>query len=177
MRTNSIVLVASVSILVGCAGTAPKATFVQQPKENVRVDTNDITVINVVPSTGVMLTEAEKQRLASLIDQQISVKKALNGAGGETVNYDVDVLVTRYEKGSAVARLISAGLGQIHIDSTVRLFKTEGHELLSEFTLSKTFAWGGGYGAATHIEDVEPAFAEGIATALTGQAGSSGSNK
>ena len=33
-----------------------------------------------------------------------------------------------------------------------------------------TFAWGGVYGAATGIEDVEPAFAEGIASALTGQA-------
>ena len=62
-----------------------------------------------------------------------------------------------------------AGLGQIHIDASVRLVKTENKEKVSEFLVSKTFAWGGLYGGITRIEDIEPAFAEGIAAALTGQ--------
>jgi hypothetical protein len=35
--------------------------------------------------------------------------------------------------------------------------------------LKKTFAWGGAYGAATSIEDIESTFADGVAAAVTGQ--------
>jgi ABC-type uncharacterized transport system auxiliary subunit len=173
VRICNIFLMVFVMMLAGCAGTAPKATFIQPPKENVKVDGNDTTSVIVTAGTGVEMLDSEKQRLTGVIEQKVTAKKALNGAGGESVAYSIDLTITRYEKGSAVARLISAGLGQIHIDSNVRLFRTDGHELLSEFIINKTFAWGGGYGAATRIEDIEPAFAEGIAAAITGQADSS----
>jgi hypothetical protein len=35
--------------------------------------------------------------------------------------------------------------------------------------VTKTFAWGGIYGAAKDIEDVEEGFAEAVAQILTGQ--------
>jgi hypothetical protein len=40
---------------------------------------------------------------------------------------------------------------------------------MQAFTVDKTFAWGGIYGASTHIEDVQPAFADAVADGLTGQ--------
>ena len=119
------------------------------------------------------MQEFEKQRLAGAVDQKLSAKKQLNTAGSEAVKYDVDLTVTKYEKGNAFARAMLAGLGQIHIDASVRLVKTESKEKVSEFLVSKTFAWGGLYGGMTRIEDVEPAFAEGIAAALTGQSDNS----
>ena len=59
------------------------------------------------------------------------MKKGLNGAGGEVKNYDIDVTITRYDKGNVFARVMLVGLGQIHIDATVRLFTAEEREKLS----------------------------------------------
>ena len=160
-------------VLGGCAGTAPKAKFIQAPKANVKVDTNDMASIHVVAGAGVEMLEIEERRMAQIIEQKLNARKVLNGAGGEVENYDVDVTITRYDKGNAFARAMLAGLGQIHIDATVRLFTAEEREKLSEFNIKKTFAWGGLYGGFTGIEDVEPAFAEGVAASLTGTAKSS----
>jgi hypothetical protein len=62
-----------------------------------------------------------------------------------------------------------AGLGQIHVDATIRLLELPDNKKVGEFTVNKTFAWGGLYGGATSIEDVEKGFADGVAAALTGQ--------
>ena len=42
-------------------------------------------------------------------------------------------------------------------------------DLSEEFALSKTFAWGGIYGASTTIETIEDTFADGVAATVTGQ--------
>jgi len=81
----------------------------------------------------------------------------------------VDVTITRYEKGSAFARAMLAGLGQIHMDGNVTLYSMPAHTVVEDFSVQKTFAWGGIYGGTTTIEDIEQSFAEGIANALTGQ--------
>ena len=60
------------------------------------------------------------------------------------------------------------GLGQLHVDATVRLLELPAKKV-GEFTINKTFAWGGLYGGMTNMEDVERGFAEGVAAALTGQ--------
>lgn len=72
--------------------------------------------------------------------------------------------ITRYEKGSAAARAMAAGLGQIHIDGKILLKDAETGRVCCEFMEDKTFAWGGIYGGTTRVEDVEVGFAEAIAT-------------
>jgi hypothetical protein len=62
-----------------------------------------------------------------------------------------------------------AGLGQIHIDGDVGVFSLPDHQKVGDFHLKKTFAWGGIYGGATSIEDIENTFADGVAAAVTGQ--------
>ncbi len=62
--------------------------------------------------------------------------------------------MTRYDKGSAFARFMLAGLGQIHVDATVSLRDPARDVSLGEYEVNKTFAWGGIYGASTTIEDV-----------------------
>ena len=61
------------------------------------------------------------------------------------------------------------GLGQIHVDATVRLLELPAKKKVGEFSINKTFAWGGLYGGMTNMEDVERGFADGVAAALTGQ--------
>jgi hypothetical protein len=62
-----------------------------------------------------------------------------------------------------------AGLGQIHIDANVKILTGSNKQKLADFTLTKTFAWGGIYGAATSMQDIEKTFATGVAASLTGQ--------
>ena len=168
MRPLVLPLTVAALLLTGCAGSPPKPTFVQAPKKDALVDVNDQATVVVKPASGVEMINTDIQRLSEVISQKVNEKKAKNGAGGEVSAYEIEVSVTRYEKGNAFARAMLAGLGQIHLDANVRLLSAESHSQLGQFEIKKTFAWGGVYGAATGMDDIEPAFAEGIAAALTG---------
>ena len=70
MRIFKILLIIPIMVLGGCVGTAPKAKFVQAPKANVKVDTNDLASIHVVAGVGVDILQVEEQRMALLIEQK-----------------------------------------------------------------------------------------------------------
>lgn len=55
-----------------------------------------------------------------------------------------------------------AGLGQMHIVATVTMEDKNTKKEISRHQADKTFAWGGIYGGATRIEDLEPAFVEAV---------------
>jgi hypothetical protein len=86
-----------------------------------------------------------------------------------TDELDAAVLITRYDPGNAAARLFMAGLGQAHIDGRLDLAERATGRPLGSHEVTKTFAWGGIYGAAKDIEDVEDGFAEAVAEVLTGR--------
>ncbi|MBX9607603.1 MAG: DUF4410 domain-containing protein [Gammaproteobacteria bacterium] len=168
MRHMLSALLVSTALLTGCAGTAPKATFIAPPVKDTRVRNGDTVKVAVVAGAGVEMLESERLHLGEVISQKLGQFQAMNPATGTPVAYDLEVTVSRFEKGNAFARAMLAGLGQIHIDARVRLLSAADQSQVSAFDLKKTFAWGGMYGATTGIEDVEPAFAEGVASALTG---------
>lgn len=153
--------------LVGCATTAPTGTFTQRlPKEHI-VEKNDNVSVKVEASQGVSIADYEKQRLSQKIKEKIDIQKLNNAGSGDAGNYEIEVLLTRYDKGNAFARAMLAGLGQIHIDAHVSQTVLPERKKVSEFDIDKTFAWGGIYGGVTSIEDVELGFADGIAETLT----------
>jgi hypothetical protein len=153
-------------LLSGCATSAPTAKFEKPPAAHVAG--NDQTKV-VVTSAGAEIKDYEIARLQEEIVEKLKAKQATAPQGATPKTYEVDVTLTRYEKGNAFARAMLAGLGQIHIDAVVTLYAEPGHTPQGKFTLNKTFAWGGIYGAGTGIEDVEKGFADGVAAALTGQ--------
>lgn len=155
-------------LMTGCAGTAPKAKFVDNQRPEVYIDADDSAVVSVVGAAGVEVHDYERERIAQLISHRIEEKKASNAADGQAKDYLVSVELTRYEKGNAFARAMLAGLGRIHIDANVDVSDAKTNDTLSKFEIDKTFAWGGMYGGTTRIEDIEPAFAEGVAATLTG---------
>jgi len=167
IKNITIILVALV--LTGCATSAPQAVFTQEIDSSSKVHANDQAKVKVDAALDVTLLNYEKERLVESIQSKLDSKKTWNAATGRGKQYEVLVTITRYEKGSPVARMVSAGLGQIHINGAVQIFALPLREKTGEFTLNKTFAWGGIYGASTTIEDAEQGFAEGVADALTGQ--------
>jgi hypothetical protein len=62
-----------------------------------------------------------------------------------------------------------AGLGQIHIDGNVVLQDQATGDTLGQYEVTKTFAWGGIYGVATRMDDVEEGFAGAVAALLLGK--------
>ena len=163
-----IIAVSSMVFITGCATTVPKASFLHEIAPESRVASKDETKVNIKVGTDVTIEASEKARLAETIEQKITSLKILNNGNGEKKIYEVELLLTRYDKGNAFARFMLAGLGQIHIDGEVKLIELPERKLVGEFSISKTFAWGGAYGGGTKIEDIEKTFADGVASALTG---------
>lgn len=155
-------------LLSGCASTAPTARFDNGKALVSPIKAKDKVTAKVEAMPGVEILEVEKSRLSQRIEERINAKKILN-ASDASQGYVVEVKLSRYEKGNAFARAMLIGLGQIHIDARVRLLNQADNSVAGEFDIKKTFAWGGAYGAATSMEDIERTFADGIAAALTGQ--------
>jgi hypothetical protein len=162
-------LLGAALLLAGCATSAPSANFTQEIAPASRMQANDEAKIVVTAATNVVVEEYDKQRIAQRIQSLLDAKKISNPAIGEKKDYEVDVTLTKYERGSAFARAMLAGLGQIHVNGLVQVYLLPNREKVGEFTINKTFAWGGIYGASTSIEDAELGFAQGIVDALTGQ--------
>ncbi len=168
---NHIIAASMLGVLLfsGCASTAPKADFSQGMALAGRVAAKDEVKARVLAAADVSLLDVEKTRIAERIEERVMAKKAQNPEGAEKKNYEVEVTLTRYEKGNAFARSMLAGLGQIHLDGNVRLYELPEHKKVGDFLIKKTFAWGGLYGATVSMEDIETTFADGVAAALTGQ--------
>jgi hypothetical protein len=176
LRCVSMSLVSGcVLMLGGCsASSAPKPEFTVPIAAESVVRADDSVIVDVSNASGVYLAEYERQRVLDRIKQKIEERKLSNPGDGSPANYDVHVTITEYEKGSAFARAMLAGLGQIHVRGTVAVYELPARRLVGEFHVAKTFAWGGIYGASTSIEDVEVGFAEGVAAAVTGSVDSRG---
>lgn len=158
-------------VLAGCATTAPKARFTQALPAGSQIRLEDSVKVAVTAAPDVSVLPYEEQRLAEEIGAKIAQDQKMSAPAGHPRAYDIEVELTRYEKGSAFARAVLAGLGQIHIDGRVTVYLLPAHTRVGEFTVNKTFAWGGLYGGTTSMPTVEQGFAEGIAAAVTRREG------
>jgi hypothetical protein len=172
-RSNRVAVTAVIAVIIattaGCASTAPKAKFSHDLASTSRVGVSDVAQVTVDAPDSVKIQDAEKSRLAAKIQKKIDDRKLANVGNGAGKSYEVDLHLSKYDKGNAFARAMLAGLGQIHINGKVDIYLMPDHTLVGEFDLNKTFAWGGIYGAATSIETIEDSFADGVAATCTGQ--------
>jgi hypothetical protein len=159
-------LLATALLLPSCAGSGGgTTTYTTAPAAGAGINNADRISVQVTAPPTLGMTEAEKARVASRITAVLNNQRA--SRPGATRSIAIHVAMTRYSKGSAVARAMLAGLGQIHIDADVTA--RSGQQTLMTFPVKKTFAWGGMMGAMTTIADVEAGFAEKVAAGLTGK--------
>jgi len=166
---NLIACAAAIILIAGCATTAPKPDFTKQIAPESQIAAKDEAKVQVEAGAGVTMIEAERIRMAEKIKQKIDARKVSNIRDVSAKTYEIKLVMTRYQKGSAFARFMLAGLGQIHIDGDIAVYEMPGRTPVGNFSIGKTFAWGGIYGGTTDIEDIETIFADGVASALTGQ--------
>ncbi len=166
-------LIGSAGIIVfglyGCAGTAPKPNFSHAIVADARIASQDQDEVTVDADDAVKILPVERERMAQAVKLKIDTRKVSNASPTPARSYTVSLHLSRYDKGNAFARAMLAGLGQIHIEGKVAVFQMPEHTLVGEFQMTKTFAWGGIYGAATSMEDIENTFADGVAATITGQ--------
>ena len=151
-------------LLAGCAGTTPAPKFSRAMTPDAKVISKDSINAKVSAAPGVTILDGERERIARQIVTQ--VRNAAGAGGRDARNYEVAVTLTRYDKGSEFARMMLAGLGQIHIDGQVTVVQLPGRTPVAAFSASKTFAWGGAYGGSVTIEGIEQTFAQIIASAI-----------
>lgn len=153
--------------IAGCASTVPKANFIEPLEEEERLTADDRVRAIVLSDPGLDMLEVERERIAQRTEERIFAR---NGdlLTGEPRDLEIEINITRYDKGNAFARAMLAGLGSMHLHGTVRLIELPERVEVSVFEMQKTFAWGGIYGASTSMEDIEYTFCEAIAATVTG---------
>lgn len=168
---NGVGLVAAavIGLMAGCASTAPKPTYSHSIVANSHVGMLDHADVKVDAAKDVQILPLDEERLTQKVTSKIELRRVSNSGGSSARAYEVDLHLTRYDKGNAFARAMLVGLGQIHIEGTISMFQMPERALVGEFDLKKTFAWGGIYGAATSMDDIENTFADAVAAAVTGQ--------
>ncbi|WP_448382320.1 DUF4410 domain-containing protein [Desulfosoma sp.] len=172
---SAFVLLLAGLVVSGCASTPGKI----QPAESVPPgELSRYTKISItITMSGDAASKVPKtdcERIATLVAQKIRELdpnrfRDFAATPNDPQTLHVVINLTRYDAGSAFARAMFAGLGQIHIDADVILEDGAQQKNLGRFKVSKSFAGGGIYGAATGIDDVQEGFAAAVAKAVLGQ--------
>jgi hypothetical protein len=129
--------------------------------------------------SDVSLSSSDKERILDLIVKNIPTEcpnqfRNVNASEVDQQTLHAVVNITRYDEGNAFARAMLAGLGQMHIDATVTLSDYQTNEEFAKYEVTKTFAWGGVYGAVTGIKDIQDGFAKAVAASIGGKKESGG---
>jgi len=168
-KSVCFMLVLLSALMGGCASTAPEAKFAKPMAADARIRASDTENVTLTAADTIKAAPEVHDRVKQKITSRIDVRKLTNPPEAAPRSFEVEVFVSRYEKGNAFARAMLAGVGQIHIDGTISVFQMPEHELLEKFEMQKTFAWGGIYGGMTTIETIEDTFADAVAATVTGQ--------
>ena len=165
-----------VSFNVGCAGTAGSARPISAvAKPEILSQYTKISLATSVEGEASHMATRDRERIAALVERKVKERApnrfhTFNANTTDPETLHVTIEFTRYDDGNTVARLVQAGLGQIHIAAEVTLEDQSRHTIIGDYDVSKTFAWGGIYGAVTQIKDVEDGFADAVVNVLLGEA-------
>lgn len=169
-RLYALVMCCALTVLAGgCASTPPQPKFAHNMVTESRITATDTVEVMIETADKITVDPDARDRVAHKIQRKIDARKVNNPAAAAPRNVQVLLHVTRYEKGNAFARAMLAGLGQIHLEGTIFVYQMPDRVLLEDFDLQKTFAWGGIYGAATSMEEIEDTFTDTVAATVTGQ--------
>lgn len=160
---------ALIVLAAGCASTPPQPKFAHNMVPDSRIGATDSVEVMIETADKINVDPYARDRVANKIKTKIDARKVKNPPAAAARNVQVLLHVTRYEKGNAFARAMLAGLGQIHLEGTIYVYQMPDRVLLEDFDLQKTFAWGGIYGAATSMEEIEDTFTDTVAATVTGQ--------
>jgi hypothetical protein len=173
------VLIAIALLAFGCASSAGSVKTLVEPPVTETLDRySKVILTSSSQGEASKMLASDRDRIVALVLRKVQGQIPERFADVSATPTAADILhvtinFTRYDEGSAFARMMLAGLGQIHIDADVVGEDRMRQEVLMKSKVTKTFAWGGIYGGATGIRDVEDGFAEAVAKLLLERAAKS----
>ncbi|HEX2593298.1 MAG TPA: DUF4410 domain-containing protein [Rhizomicrobium sp.] len=144
--------------LAACAGSvsAPVTVHALTAEQRAGMRISDVTAD---AASGVEMSDGD---FAIVCDKvKAHMQEDLPGTLTADGAYRMRIHFTRFDRGSALARAILIGLGQIRIEATVDLLDASG-TVAGQYKVEKQFAIGGVVGASTSVEDVEDGFAKSV---------------
>ncbi|NJD06663.1 MAG: hypothetical protein FIA97_09215 [Methylococcaceae bacterium] len=168
--TPFALLFAAHATLTGCAGSAGSVTRLEPGSgrpDLSRYPNLAVEVSSSVPQAGASDTARIRQHIVRVAENEHpGCFQNFTAAPDAPQTVVAQVNLRRYEEGSAFARFMLAGLGQMHIDADLGLQDGSTAERIARYDITKTFAWGGIYGAVNDLRDIEEGFAKAVASAL-----------
>jgi type IV pilus biogenesis protein CpaD/CtpE len=149
-------------MLAGCAGSATKPMAVEPLPMEQRSDLK-LSDISADAAEDVEMSGGDFGLICEKVRAYIDAVKPgafVNGASASALKMQIHF--TRFNRGNAFARALSAGLGQIRIVAIVSLVDQSGRKV-AEYKVVKNYWLGGIAGATTSVEDVEEGFAKSVA--------------
>ena len=165
---RAIALTLGLILLSACAESAAKPDAVHAMAPTVSQGLR-LADIKAEAKSGVAMTPADIDRIVAQIKADIAANDPNVFVDKTTSSNVMKIEFTQYDSGSAFARFMLMGLGQIKIDADVTIVDSTNNQVLGEYDVSKDFAFGGIYGGVTRIEDVEKGFAKSVAEIIAKQ--------
>jgi len=125
-----------------------------------------ITNVTVETDLGVWASDSDCEDIRSRIQTLLAAQRPAAGTMAQMPAYRMRVGLSRFKKGSAGARMVMIGLGQIHIEGHVTLIDATG-TIAGQYKITKALVVGGIIGAMITPSDVENGFAKSVVAAIT----------
>src|SRR5580658_4229563 len=133
--------------LAGCAGSVSAPVPVQPLSMDQKASLH-VSDVTADAAGGVDMSDADFGVICQKVKgyMQTEAPGVMADSG-----HKMNVHFTRWDRGSAFARAMLIGLGQIHIEADVNLVDTSG-ATVAQYKVVKDFALGGVIGASTNVE-------------------------
>jgi hypothetical protein len=167
MKGWSLIVTALLGLLLaGCAGSVSAPQPIQPLSTDQRSGLH-ISSVTADAASGVEMSDGDFdlvcQKIKAYAQTEVPGVMVDPPAGG----LKMQVHFTKFDRGSAFARAMLIGLGQIRIEATVSLIDSTG-KTVAQYAVAKDFALGGIAGASTTVDDVEQGFAKSVVAILKG---------
>jgi hypothetical protein len=158
--------IALAAMLAGCAGSVSVPTAIQ-PLSTDKKAALHLSDVSADAATGVLMSDGDFGIVCQKVRSYIQVQSpgVLVDQSGVATALKMKIHFTRFDRGSAFARAMLIGLGQIVIEANVTLEDASG-TTVAQYKVSKDFALGGIAGATTSVDDVEDGFAKSVAAVV-----------
>lgn len=154
-------------LLVSACATDPSAPASVQMLTAEQKSTIRISDVSAEAKPGVFVAQYELDRISQMVkaelQKEVPTAVADANAPAGTPPAKLKLVITQYDEGSAFARFMLIGLGQIKLDADVLVVDGGTGQVIGQYQVSKDFAFGGIYGGTTQMKDVEEGFAKSVA--------------
>lgn len=151
-------------LLSGCAGKQVKPTVVESLSSEIALPVR-FSSVTIDAADGVWLDDDDRLMIRQKVKSKLDTL-VLTGADRSKPAYAMKIVFTKYESGSAAARLAFIGLGQIHMEATITVVDATGKRC-GEYKVGKGLVLGGIAGGLASTADVAEGFAKSVAAIFT----------